>query len=543
MESGLIRLRAPRPPAAADADASAAQEVPHPRRRWVARILVPTVILAAYAGLMLYLAAGSLIPATAVEVVPVIQKVGNESAAAGTVAFQAPGWIEPEPGAIGVASLTDGIVETVRVLPGQAVKAGDVIATLIDLDARLTLRNAEAELTVAEARSATARAALREAEQNWQHPIELQRRVESAQAQLDERRADLARWPAELQREEAQAAYLQAEYERIVRLANLGQASEIELVQARQAHLAQQASAESERRREAVLTAQMRALEAEVRAATRQLELRIADKRAVDTTKAMLAEAEGAAASAATRRDEAALRLERTIVKSPSDGVVLTRLVEPGAKLMLLMDEPRSSMVARLYDPSRLRVRVDIPLAEVARVSIGQRCEVISDVLPDRTFAGVVARVLHEADVQKNTLAVHVTLDAPSAELRPEMLAKVRFVAAAQAGGGATASNGSGSQNVLVPANAIVERDGRSIVWVADQPSGTARSVVVTRGAASNGHALITSGLQLGDRVIVNAPPNLKNGDRVTAREAGAEQAAEPSANPASARGADHGTH
>ena len=67
----------------------------------------------------------------------------------------------------------------------------------------------------------------------------------------------------------------------------------------------------------------------------------------------------------------------------------MARLVEPGSKVMLNMDHPRSAQVVRLYDPNRLQVRVDIPLVDAAKVGVGKPAEVIVEVLPDKADDGM----------------------------------------------------------------------------------------------------------------------------------------------------------
>jgi HlyD family secretion protein len=62
---------------------------------------------------------------------------------AGNMRFQASGWIEPDPLPIKATALIDGVIETVHVLEGQAVKKGEPLATFIDEDFQLALAAAE----------------------------------------------------------------------------------------------------------------------------------------------------------------------------------------------------------------------------------------------------------------------------------------------------------------------------------------------------------------------------------------------------------------
>jgi HlyD family secretion protein len=483
--------------------------IPLPRRRWAYRVGIPAAVLVA-AGLSFLWAAGdAVLPAAEVRVVPVVVK--KSATSGGAVVVQAAGWIEPDPYPTAVAALTDGVVREVLVLEGEPAARDQIVAVLVDEDARLSLAQSEAEVSARKAALRAAEAAARAAEQVWENPYELTRRVASAEAQLAERQAELAQWPSELAVEEARAAQLDAEWSRMERLHEQKQASEIEHVRIRQQWAAQRALVEVVRARKAILQAQARAAEAEVAAAREELRLRIADARALEQARAEVERAKAALALAEAVRDEARLRLERTQVRSPVDGVVMTRLVEPGSRVVMRTDDPRSSWVVRLYDPKRLQVRVDVPLADAANVAVGQPAEIVAHVLPDRTLTGRVTRVVHEADVQKNTLQVKVAIDDPPAELKPEMLARVRFLAAAPAGGE------SQTERVFAPESLIRRQgDGAAQAWLVDQSRNVVEVRAVRPGAVRvEGWIAVDEGLRPGDLLIADAPAGLKDGQRV----------------------------
>ncbi|MHC5109019.1 MAG: efflux RND transporter periplasmic adaptor subunit [Planctomycetota bacterium] len=494
---------------------TAQQRVPMPRKNWRSRILLPAVILATMIALVGFAARDTLMRTTPVNVVPVVVKNGHASQAEDTVLVQAPGWVEADPYPIAVSTLADGVVSEVLVLEGDIVKKDQVVARLVDDDARIMLKQHEAMLARSVAALEVARAKLNEAQANWQHPVELTRKLHTARAALQEKNAELARWPHELAREEARATYLRSEFERVEPLMKRGSASDIEIVRARQNLEAQLAEVEVIRKRELILKAQVLGLEAEVTAATRDLELRIADTRALEESQAAFDLAQASVASAQARRDDAALRLKRMEVRSPAHGVVMTRLVEPGSKLMLQMDDPHSAHVVRLYDPRKLQVRVDIPLVDAAKVGLAQPAEVIVDVLPDRVYRGRVSRIVHEADVQKNTLQVKVAIEDPSPELKPEMLARARFVGTSVSTSG-SGKTGSAVQPVFVPRASISKNTEGTFVWLADQVTSTARLQPVVIGTAViDDWVAIHEGLRVGDRVIVGAPKTLVHDQRI----------------------------
>lgn len=109
--------------------------------------LIPLAIVAGFALLFLALFRDRLLPAPDVKVAIVLATVSDSSAtpqaSPGGLLFQASGWIEPDPLPIKATSLVDGVIETVNVLEGQAVKKGETLATLISEDARLSLATAE----------------------------------------------------------------------------------------------------------------------------------------------------------------------------------------------------------------------------------------------------------------------------------------------------------------------------------------------------------------------------------------------------------------
>lgn len=488
-----------------------------PANKWMLRVLLPGALLAMLGGLLAYASFDVLVPATPVTAHPVIAKAGGAEgeALAGSVVVQAPGWVEPDPFPTYVAALADGFVEEVLVLEGEPVAAGQTVVRLVAEDAHIALRHAEAVLHEKQAAREAAQARRREAEQNWQHPIELTRVLQTAEARLAETKAELERWPAELQREAAQAVYLKAEFERLRPLHERGQANEIEVIQAEQAYAAQQAEVKATQQREPILKAQVEQLRAEVVAAQENLKLRIVDKRAMAEAKALVARTEAELAAAEAALAEARLRVERMAIKSPASGVVMRRLVGEGSKVIQMMDSPHSAHVLHIYDPNKLQVRVDVPLVDAAKVGVGQAAEVVVDVLPERVFKGHVTRIVREADVQKNTLQVKVAIEAPSPEITPEMLARARFLARPE-----LTEEKNSTARLFVPRRAVGERAGQKFVWLADQVHAVARFTPVTLAAyASDEWAQVASGLQVGDRVIVDAPPSLNDGQRIAIRE------------------------
>lgn len=424
--------------------------------------LIPAAILTGFALLFLALFRDRLLPAPTVETALVLATPGGTETAAvaeGRLMFQASGWIEPDPLPVKATALVDGVIDEVHVLEGQQVSKGEPLATLVDADARLALATAEQEHRTRLAAHEAQVAAIGSA----------RRKLDSAKAIVE---------AARTLQEEAD--------DQNARISELGPGAiaESEIVSAR-----------LRLDRERLQTLAAEALSGEAQAEVARMEL-----------EAKVKEAEAAAAAVAV--DQAKLALERTRILSPVDGRVLRLIAAPGQKKMLGMDDPDSSTVTILYQPDRLQVRVDIPLADAAGLSVGQTAKIRCSLLPDRVFAGEVTRITGEADLQRNTLQAKVRILDPVDQLRPEMLCRVEFFGKGQ---GAAAT----SLATWAPETALT--DGAA--WVFDPDTNrVAKRAVQGSSETRDGFVRILAGLRPGERVVLS-PQGLRDGQRVQSKQ------------------------
>lgn len=437
--------------------------------------LLPVGVLLGFSLVFLLLFRDRLIPARGVVVSPAVaieskpatvEKSASPAPAtpvAGRLLFQASGWVEPDPQPIKVTALTDGFIDQVNVLEGAAVKEGEVIATLIEIDSRLAKEAAAAEVEMLEADLAA-----------------LTTGIETNRFKLDAERADLQSSEADA----AEAADRLGRYERMVG----GSVPETERITAR---------FENSRRQAAVLAGQARIKEIEQD--LKRLAFEITSMKAKN-------------AAARAKLAKATLAHERTRIVAPLDGRVLRLLAVPGQKKMIAMDEVDSSTVVILYDPAKLQVRVDVPLADAAGLSVGQQVRIRCNLLPDEIFNGEVTRLSGEADLQRNTLQAKVRVINPAAKLRPEMLCRAEFLDTATTPNpvGSPAAN-VGNLAVFVPDSAI--SDGA--VWVCDPDTKRVnRRAIVSTAETREGYRRLESGIRPGEW-IVREPAGLREGQRV----------------------------
>lgn len=423
--------------------------VPRPPSRPITRVLLPACILLGIIATLAYAARESLRPAIPVRVAPVVLAPTNYSApgaSAPAEIVQAPGWIEADPYPIGVPALIGGVLKDVLVLEGQRIEPGQIVARLIDDDARLAHKRALAEVARAAAAVGQARSAVA---------------VEEARA--------------------AEAAEL---LQRVEPLAGSGAFPESEITQRRLKLASQQA--------------------------------------AVESARSMVARAESDESAARVAVEQAELALSRTQVTSPAAGVVLLRLVEPGQRVMLDANDPFAGVVVRLYDPAKLQIRVDIPLADAAKVHIGDAVEVSTETLAGRAFHATVTRFVHEADVQKNTVQIKAAIADPAPELKPEMLARARISThpSSSSSPSKSPSSPSSSAPLLAPRSALIDVSNSSAsAWLLDQPTSTIHKRSLTLGRLTADSAEILDGLRPGDRLVLSPSPDLRDNAKVAPTE------------------------
>lgn len=514
---------------------------PGRRRRLVTRYLLPAGVLLCFASLFAWAARDSLLPSRPVTVVPVIA-TRAEVRQAGTPLFQAAGWIEPRPTPVVVTALAEGVVEELLVVQNQEVKAGQVMARLIDRDARLAVDAARAELAVREAERDSARAARDAARTAHDQPVHLEAALADAAAQLARVQTEATNLPFQRSAAEAREALAEADWQS--KKAAPGAVPSLAIQRAKSELDVAAASVRELRARESSLKREVEALTARRDALQKQLKLKTAEVRQLAEAEAQLKAAEARVQQAQVAVETVQLRLERMTVRAPTDGRVLDLVAWPGARLMGTAPGSRhdASTVVTLYNPHLLQVRADVRLEDVPRVQPGQPVLIETPAAPGGRLEGEVLFATSQADIQKNTLSVKVAVRSPPPTVRSDMLVQVTFLApsrssawsvhqtllscwprpglpvnAVAAGLLPVADGGPEMEplRLLVPRQ-LVETGADGVrVWVADQAAGMARPRMVKLGLAAGDLVEVTEGLSPADKLIASGRDGLRDGQRI----------------------------
>ena len=207
---------------------------------------------------------------------------------------------------------------------------------------------------------------------------------------------------------------------------------------------------------------------------------------------------------------EAEVAVQNTRIIAPFDGTVLKKNADVGEIVAPLAGAASSkAAVVTIADMSSLEVDADVSEANIPRVAAEQNCEITLDAYPQHRYPGYVSNIVPTADRAKATVMVKIKFKQYDQRVLPEMGAKVTFLAQ-----GTSADATTVKPLLTVPAAAVMERDGRPVVF--EIKEDRAVEVPVTTGRRLGSAIEITGGLKAGDRVISKADDRLKNGAKVS---------------------------
>lgn len=213
----------------------------------------------------------------------------------------------------------------------------------------------------------------------------------------------------------------------------------------------------------------------------------------------------------------ARVQLDNTIVRAPFAGVVTVKAAQPGEMISPVSAGGGSirTGIGTVVDMDSLEIQVDVSEAYINRVQAGQKVEAVLNAYPDWRIPASVIAIVPTADRSKATVKVRIALGSKDTRIVPEMGVRVAFLEDRQSPD--AAGSPPPPRGVLVPAAALRDDGGTTIVFV--MRDGVAERRAVTTGGTLGDSRQIQAGVSTGDSVIVEAPPNLKDGDAVTVQD------------------------
>ncbi len=186
-----------------------------------------------------------------------------------------------------------------------------------------------------------------------------------------------------------------------------------------------------------------------------------------------------------------------TNIRAPFDGLVIAKLVDPGA-----MAAPGVPLLI-VEDPSHFRLEATVDESKMGAVRLGQAAPVVIDALGDQAITGKVVQIVPAADPASRTFTVKIDLPS-NPQIRSGLFGRARFPRGQR-------------ESVVIPQTAVVQRGQLQGVYVMGKDQ-LASLRYVTLGAPSAHQVEVLSGLQSGDQVIAEPGDRELSGKQVEAK-------------------------
>jgi RND family efflux transporter MFP subunit len=188
---------------------------------------------------------------------------------------------------------------------------------------------------------------------------------------------------------------------------------------------------------------------------------------------------------------------------APFDGVVTRRNTDIGA---LISASNGGQELFRVARTDILRVYVYVPQAYAAFVKEGLMAYLSFDEFPGKKFEGKVAHIAGSLDPSTRTLETEIQVNNRNGELFPGAFANVHLRLPLK------------QAPIVIPVNALIFRsEGSQVATVSDQ--GTIQLKNVSIGHDYGTSLEIIDGLTKEDRIVINPPDSLAQGDTVRVEE------------------------
>ena len=179
---------------------------------------------------------------------------------------------------------------------------------------------------------------------------------------------------------------------------------------------------------------------------------------------------------------QAGTAMSFTKVRAPFDGIVIAKLAEPGATAA-----PGVPLLT-VEDPSRFRLEATVDESKIGAVRLGESVPVVIDALGEQPIEGKVTQIVPAADPGSRTFTVKIDLPS-NPQMRTGLFGRARFARGQH-------------DAIAVPKTAILNRGQLQAVYVVGSDQ-LASLRYITLGLASTDQVEVLSGLQSGDRIVV----------------------------------------
>ncbi|RPI16571.1 MAG: efflux RND transporter periplasmic adaptor subunit [Ignavibacteriae bacterium] len=182
-------------------------------------------------------------------------------------------------------------------------------------------------------------------------------------------------------------------------------------------------------------------------------------------------------------------------VRSPISGIVDAKFLNKGE-----MSAPGVPIIS-VVDVSKVKISAGVPERHIKDVRLGQAVKITVDVLPGAEFEGSISYIAPSLSNQSRTFEIEIVISNPERILKPEMNASVEIAKFHL------------SDAIVFPQDYIVDNGSEKYVFVLE--GDIAKRRIIETGGREGNAVLITSGLNIGDKLINEGFQSLVDGEKV----------------------------
>ena len=192
--------------------------------------------------------------------------------------------------------------------------------------------------------------------------------------------------------------------------------------------------------------------------------------------------------------DVVSSQLNELVLSAPFDGVLGIRQISVGALL-----KP-GDLVTTLDDIAIVKVDFGVSESHFSTLAVGQQVKATSVAYPGEVFMGKIASIATRLDPITRSIQVRANIDNKQLKLRPGMLMQIELQKVVL-------------ETLVLPEQSLVPVEDKQFVFVVKD--GAVKRTQVEVGRRRPGFVQITSGLEIGDQVVVEGTLRLRDGSKV----------------------------
>lgn len=193
--------------------------------------------------------------------------------------------------------------------------------------------------------------------------------------------------------------------------------------------------------------------------------------------------------------------LDKCIMRSPDNGVIGKRNIEPGQSAL----STAATSPLELIKIGTINVKISVPENEIGKIKKGIKATFSISALEGKTFEGVVSNIGVVADMFSRTYEVKISATNPNSELKPGIVCDVVMDLKSE------------KELVTIPYQCVSkDKNGKTYVYVVDIANKRAKKQLVETGEYLGENLVVLSGLKPGETIVNEGKEKLSDNSEIS---------------------------